>query len=134
AVIARFIDRQDSHNPHNGAEVPSLETLVSWLDETRGRPPFFCELLGDNGFRLLVGVSGTVGCAQYSAMSGKPPYLMATDAREIKGENDYVEFLTANTDTPVPKKFCLPMSRIKEVLADFVATGEKGERVTWEAI
>ncbi len=128
-----FHDRQDVHNPHNGATVSCPEVLFAWLDQMRDRPAFFCELLGDNGYKLLVGVSTTLGCAQYSEKDGSPPYLMATDIPPA-AHDGYMEFLTANTDTPVPLKFCLPMERIREVIHEFVRTGARSDKVEWEAI
>ena len=45
---------------------------------------FFCELLADNGYNLLVGV-GRIGCVQYSPDNGNPPYLMACPIKTTGG-------------------------------------------------
>ena len=132
-MIAQFFDRQDPHNPHNEQTITDFATLLSWLAEARGRPPFFCELLGDNGYKLLLGMSDELGCAQYSARDGSPPYMMAT-AHDAEPDDNYIVFLIADTDTPVPRKFCLPMTSIREVLFDFTTTGNRSTRVAWEEI
>lgn len=132
-MIVRFFDRQDSRNQHNGMVVQDSAYLLARLDEARGKPPFFCELVGDAGHKLLLGISDTLGCAQYSASDGSPPYLMAADVENTEAEG-YMEFLIGNTDTPVPLKFCLPMVRIKQIACDFIATGAQSPSATWEAI
>ena len=132
-VNVQFFDRQDSRGPHNGELVTDPHTLFAWLAETRGRPPFFLELLADNGYKLLVGVSDTLGCAQYSARDGSPPYMMVTEG-DMESKDKYMVFLTANTDTPVPLQFCLPMATIREAMSDFIATGQMSTRVAWEEL
>jgi hypothetical protein len=131
-MIAHFFDRQDSRNAHNGVAVTDVDTLWTWLFE-EARPPFLCELISDNGFKLLIGVSPSLGCSQYSAVDGSPPYLMALGPDDPNGEG-YMEFLTGNTDTPIPLKYCMPMSQIKQIVADFLATGEKSHRFSWEEV
>ncbi len=63
-------------------------------------------------------------------------YLISAVATEggHYASDEYMEFLTANTDTPVPLKFCLPMDRIRQIAGDFIATGQKSERSAWEEI
>jgi hypothetical protein len=131
-MIAHFFDRQDSRNAHNGVVVADVDTLWTWLFE-EARPAFLCELICDNGFKLLIGVSPSLGCSQYSAVDGSPPYLMALGPDDPNGE-EYMEFLTGNTDTPIPLKYCMPMSQIKQIVADFLATGEKSHRFSWEEV
>ncbi len=70
----QFFDRQDPRNPHNGAKLHDAAEFIKCLAEAKGRPPFFCELIGDNGYKLLLGVGEAVGCAQYSASDGSPPH------------------------------------------------------------
>lgn len=127
-----FYDRQDADNPRNGATASDPEIILEWLDQTRGRPAFFCELLGDNNCKLLVGISDTLGCVQYGARDGSPPYLMAIES--AAGEDGYMDFLTANTDTPVLLRFCLPMERIREVIQEFIRTGGRSSKVNWEEV
>jgi hypothetical protein len=129
----QFFDRQDRSNPRNGVKLADPDEVLVWLDQMRSRPPFFCELVGENGFNLLVGVGDARGCAQYSAGDGSPPYLMAV-GNEREDDETFMEYLTANTDTPVPMKFCLPMEQIKKIVAYFVGTGERSPAVSWEEI
>lgn len=129
----QFFDRQDRSNPRNAMMVSDPKVLLSWIDEMHRRPPFFCELIGENGAKLLLGISNTLGCAQYSVSDGSPPYLMAV-GNEPEDNDRFMEFLTANTDTPVPIKFCLPLERIKKIAADFIQRGERSPSVDWEEI
>jgi hypothetical protein len=58
---------------------------------------------------------------------------MAMGPDESAGE-DYMEFLTGDTDTPIPLKYCMPMPQIKQIAADFLATGERSHRFLWEEV
>lgn len=78
-MIVEFFDRQDDANPMNGSRVDGVEPLLRVLDAQQDRDPFFAELVGANGFKLLVGLGGAVGCLQFSASTGEPPYLMAVN-------------------------------------------------------
>jgi hypothetical protein len=131
-MIAHFFDRQDSRNPHNGGAVTDVDELWEWLFEET-RPAFLCELILDNGFKLLIGVSPSLGCSQYSAADGSPPYLMAVGP-DKSGSEEYMEFLTGDTDTPIPMKYCMPMAQIKQIAADFLSVGEPSRRFSWEEV
>ena len=130
---ARFFDRQDRNNPYQGALITHSAGFLACLEGARNRPPYFCELEGDNGFNLLLGISSTRGCAQYSAREVGAPYLMAVDPN-AEPNVDYMDFLTGNTDTPVPMRFCMPMDRIERIASDFLETGERSTCVDWEEI
>jgi hypothetical protein len=132
-MIVEFFDRQERSNPLNAVKIDNAEQLLSVLGGLRNRAPFFCELVGQNGFNLLLGMSESRGCAQYSAADGSPPYLMAV-SNEAGYNDEFMEFLTANTSTPVPTRYCLPMERIKKIAAEFVESGERSTIVDWEEI
>ena len=129
---AQFFDRQDFQNPRNGRKVSESNEIDSWIDEMLGRPAFFCELVGENGFNLLIGLGRLQGCAQYSASDGSPPYSMAI-AEETESE-EFMEFLISNTDTPVAMKFCLSIECVKKIVADYLATGKRSPLFSWEEI
>ena len=77
---AQFFDRQDTTNSLNRTDVKSLADLQNVLGSVRDRPPFYAELLGDNGFKLLLGLGPKEGGVQFSSVKGEPPYLMAVTA------------------------------------------------------
>lgn len=75
-MIATFNDLQDKQNMFNGSTVRNEQELEAILLSLGNRQPFFFELVGDNGFTLLVGYSPDVGCIQHSRSDGGPPYSM----------------------------------------------------------
>ena len=133
AMKVNFFYLQYKTNPYHGELVKNTTWLMSRIDELRERDPSFCDLEAENGFVLLLGVSEDRGCAQYSAIDGSPPYLMAADV-SVEDDEDYMEFLTADTNTPVPTRYCLPIEQIKEIAKEFIITGERSEEFTWEEI
>src|SRR5215510_4191747 len=107
------LDLQDPSNPANGRTIKSDAELDALLEASRERPPFLCELTGDNGYKLLVGLGGDQGCLQYSPSDGRPPYLMAV-GDTFAEDGTFIEFLTANTPTPIPAKHCMPIALVRE--------------------
>lgn len=132
-MITRFFDRQDTESPLNGTRIDDPAELRRLLDGVRDRPPFFAELIGDNGFKLLLGIGAAGGCAQFSLADGSAPYWMAVaqDAPDAGGE---IEFLIGDTASPVPNRYFLPYETLVDVAADFVTSGERCPRVAWEQV
>lgn len=128
-----FFDRQDTTNPSQGAKIESPEWLLARLSELQQRPPSFCELEAENGYSLLLGVGPERGCVQFSGTDGSRPYLMAL-ADDDRDDEEYMEFLTANTDTPIPRRYCLPMDEIRQISSVFLTTGQRSGSVTWEEV
>jgi len=128
-----FFDRQEASNPHNNEVVDGTTELLDILESLRDRNPFFCELVGDDGFNLLLGIGGDRSCAQYSAGDGNTPYLMARLERNTEADG-YEEFLINDTITPVPNRYSIPFETAKEVATHFLKTGQRSPLVLWEEI
>lgn len=114
-------------NLNQGAQLREL------LEALHNREPFFLELVGENGYKLLLGVGSDIGCAQYRAIDGRPPYLMSV-ANEKDDDGEYAEFLIADTATPVPRRFCVPSAVLKQIAVDFLETGAPSLTVRWQEI
>src|SRR5581483_4737569 len=95
------LNMEDQDDPWNGVSIENSESLMKLLNDARQRQPFLLELEGDTGFKLIIGIGGPLGCVQFSANNGDPPYLMAVANNAQKDEMD-VEFLAGGTATPVP--------------------------------
>jgi hypothetical protein len=132
-MAVRFFDTQDAGNPANGKTITSESELRELLNSLRYRDPFFCELVAPNASKLLLGIGSDIGCAQYGPSDGSPPYLMAAAATEQPADS-YAEFLTADTPSPVPIRYCLPLKTTLDIAAYFVETGEPWPGTRWEDI
>lgn len=130
---AVFNDMQDYSSDLDGAVVRDRSELFAVLDSVQDREPFVCELEGDNGFKLMLGIGKEVGCVQHSPSNGDVPYLMALAPGDHE-EEEYVEFMMGNTPSPIPKRNVLPFETVKEIAAYFVETGERWPDVAWEEI
>lgn len=130
---ATFFDREDEANPLNGKDITSGVEILKIIDGLSDRSPFFCEVHAENGYKLLVGIGQSVGCAQYNSCDGRPPYLMATSESEFNID-DCVEFLIGNTLTPVPRHYCVSMESVRQIARYFVETGDRSADVAWEEI
>jgi hypothetical protein len=132
-MIVKFYDRQDLQNAVNGTDFADSKQVMALIESLRERPRFFCELLGESGYNLLVGIGGEVGCTQYSREDGSPPYWMAMSSATTTKEG-YVDFLMADTATPVPLRYCLPFDAVKDIIVYFQDTGLRSPDVNWEEI
>ena len=132
-MTVTFFDRQEESNSLNNTRISEKAELVEILHALKTREPFFCELVGKNGFNMLLGVGGIVGCAQYSRSDGSSPYMMAVEPGDVETPG-YAEFLITDTLTQVPRHFCIPFESVTLVAVHFLETGERSPLVTWEEI
>ncbi len=134
-MMVEFQDLEDRTNPCNGERFASPSQVIALLDELNcSRPPFMCELIGDNGFTLTVGLGGDVGCVQHAPSDGTPPYLMAVGSTEVEPNVGDVEFVVGGTATPIDRRYCVPFETAKQIAAHFVETGNRWLGVSWEEI
>ena len=133
-MMVEFHDQQESSNPLNGLEITTGTALLRIIDSLRNRRPFFCELLGKNGFKLLIGIGNNVGCVQHSSSEGDPPYLMAVEEGIEFSTRDTVDFLIGNELTEIPRRYCKSMESVKQIALHFLETGLRFPNVPWEEI
>jgi hypothetical protein len=127
-----FFDIEDSANDLNGTVIRNADELFRILDALRDRPPFVCELVGDNGFELVVGM-GPNGCAQYGHARGLPPYLVALAPGREQDDGE-TEFLAGGTPSPIANRYCMPFDSVREIAGYFLETGGRHPAFSWEEI
>ena len=130
---AVFNDMQNHSSNLHGVAVHDRRELFAVFDGAWGREPFGCELEGENGYKLTLGISKDVGFVQHGRADGDVPYLLAV-APENYWHKEYAEFLVGDTPTPIPQRFCLPFELVKQIAAYFVETGERSPAFIWEEI
>jgi hypothetical protein len=131
-MIVTFYDGEDQTNHLHGTAIRDNSRLFHMLRSMRNRSPFICKLVGENGYYLDVGI-GKVGFVQYSACDGNPPYLIAVSPNSEPGDN-YVEFMTGGTPTPISTRYCLPFDEVLQIVGYFLETGRTCPRVAWERV
>jgi len=141
--MTQLFDRQDPTSPISGRIINNSAELRSALASVRERAPFFAELIGENGFKLLLGLGGDKGCAQFSSVAGSAPYWMAVACRGDEPSEEKLQspdrepqmtYLIGDTPTPVPRRYCLPFESIMNIAEAFVQTGGRTPEVSWEEI
>lgn len=129
----RYLNYQNELDPMNGAVITEKAKLAELFDDRRNEPPFLAELSGDNGYHIEFGIAGNVGCVQHSRTNGKAPYLMAMSVHPPM-KSGYIEFLTADTPTPIAARYIISFDELKEVALHFLKTGERSDRVLWQEL
>ncbi len=127
----KFVDLDTNEQPAPQVVLTSGEEVAKLLNDMRKREPFMCELVGENGYKLGIGIGADVGCVQFSRADGVPPYLMAESHTKSSEEHS---FMMSGTPTPVDGKFCLPRAAVIDIAGFFVETGQKSSKTTWEEI
>ena len=130
---AIFEDMQDDQNEKNGSCIADAASLDALLRSFTGRKPFCFLLKGENGSAVTVGWGPRLGSVQFGPSTGAPPYQMAT-AEDAFDDDEAVEFLAGDTPTPIPRRFCMPIEKVKCVVLDFLRDGQKSPGVAWEEI
>lgn len=130
-MIVRYKNQQDESDPMNDIAITSKKELSDLLRARRRHAPFLARLSGDNGFEIMVGIAGQVGCAQYSRSDGSLPYLMAHSANPPLTSGE-VEFLTADTPTPVSASEIISFEELEQVALHFLETGGRSSDIRWE--
>jgi hypothetical protein len=129
----QYRNQQDKSDPMNGAVIAEGGPLLELLNNRRSAPPFVARFSGDNGFKIMVGIGGDVGCVQYSRNDGVPPYLLAISVQRPM-EKGHFEFLTGGTATPFRARNILSFDELKHIALHFLETGQRSDAVTWESI
>ncbi|MFE0759012.1 hypothetical protein ACFW16_33950 [Inquilinus sp. NPDC058860] len=129
----RFFDRQNDGNPKNGAMIETKEDLAKLLSGIDLDRSVFCELIGENGYNLLIGLSKDRGCAQHSRADGELPYLMAVSNQKAISDECF-EFLLGGTPTPVPSRYCMPIDAVKKIACYFQSVGGICPDFSWEEV
>jgi hypothetical protein len=132
-MIVRYKNQQDDSDPMNDVTIASRGQLSDLLRARRSRAPFLARFSAENGFEIMVGLGGEVGCVQFSRSDGSPPYLMAHSTNPPLKSGD-VEFLTANTPTPVPAAEIISFEELEQIALHFLETGERSSSVLWETL
>jgi hypothetical protein len=129
-VIIEFWDREGRSST---LDVTRKEELVKLFATFPGREPFFCQLLAENTYKLLVGIRGRLGCVQHSPSEGDPPYMVAVTPIE-HDPHDEAEFVMENEVTPISARYALPIDLVEQIALYFLETGERSPDVIWEEI
>ena len=130
-MTVSFHDWEEDENPLNGTVIRSSDELRKILLGLQGREPFACELEGENGACLVLGI-GAVGTAQYNRQERGPYFLAVTNSNVIAGTE--VEFLAGGTPTPFDARFCMPFDDIIKIAVHFMKTGDPCPSFSWEMI
>ena len=130
-MIVRYLSHQDKYDARNGKAIQQTEELSELLHRRRNQKPFIGELSSDNGFQIVFGISTDLCCVEYRRIDGELPYLMAVSPhRPVK--RGYVEFLAANTPTPIAARYIISFEELKEIALYFLKTGQRSDAVSWQ--
>lgn len=132
-MIIYFRNHQDCADPNNWRAISNADEFSKLLDQMGGGKPVIAHLSGPGDFRIEFGIGGKFGCVQISRMDDKPPYMMAVSHKPPL-KRGYIEFLCGGTPTPVGARNILVFEELKEVLLDFLETGDHSKKVSWREV
>ena len=129
----QYRNLEDDLDPMNRAEIAGRAKLGELLDDRRYKQPFVAELVADNGFKIVFGISADFGCVEYIRVDGDLPYLMAVSPHPPI-TSGYFEFLLGGTATPIPAREILTFDEMKQIAMHFLETGERSDAFSWVSI
>lgn len=128
---ATFSDYQDATNPMDGRVVRLRSDWDEIVSACAGREPFVVALDHDGGASLLVALGGSVNAVQHTDAAGVPTIALAPGPPLRDAD---VEFLCGGTPTPFRSRWLLTPTTTGDLVAYFLATGERAPTAVWEAI
>lgn len=128
-----FLDLRTRPDPEQKIFLQDKKSLEKFLQTLQQRDAFIFDLIGDNGFKLGIGLDKNIGCVQFSPANGMPPYLMAIGNPNAPENIDH-EFVMGGTATPVQGRYLLPFESVKDIACYFVETGDRSPAVNWDEI
>jgi hypothetical protein len=129
---AVFSDHNNENNLATGTVLSNASEVRALFDEIRHQePPFFCELKGDNGCLLSIGLASEFGCVQYATADGLPPYWVALGDSSIVGNR---VFFSGQQETEISERHCLSYPTVMNIAMNFIETGKRSADVEWEQI
>lgn len=132
-MIVRYLSHQNKFDPLNGQVIAGSGQLIDLLKSRRHQPPFIADLSADNGFQIVFGLGPEFCCVEYTRVDGDLPYLMAVSPHPRIKEGD-VEFLAANTLTPIAARYILTFDELMEIADHFLKTGGRNDAFLWDSI
>ena len=95
--------------------------------------PSFVELKREDGCKLLLGLGGDVGCAQFTpAPSAQVHSLMA--ALDDGNRDELMELSIRGRRVPMSRRYCLPLHTIQRLASDFTRFRYASRSVTWDEL
>ena len=129
----QYLNHQNKLDPMNLAIIVEATKLIDLLNDRRNEAPFIAEFSGENGYEIKFGIGGDVSFVQFCRNDGVPPYLVAVPPQPHIASG-YVEFLTANTPTPIPARNILRFDELKQIALHFLETGKRSGAFLWDSI
>ena len=126
-----FYDMEDDANPMNKKVVRNSASMRELLWSLQEREPFCCELTGEGGSELVIGV-GPIGFAEYSRNGDGPYFSAISTVTVVEGTEE--DFLCGGTSSPVAARFCLPFGDVIRIVMHFMETGEPCPSFSWEMV
>ncbi len=122
----------DSYIGQEGIIIKTEEDLKNELQSTFNREGNRAIILqSPKSGELLIGVGNQYGFVEYSTNSKELPYLIATDRDNIKPD-DFYEFDSGGTPTPIPSDKCLPYDLVIEIAIFFFQNQKIPNNIKWE--
>jgi hypothetical protein len=125
-LLSPFLDTGEEEISHNEDLVPTLRRLSEHgnIIVTFEKPGLF---------NLTVGIGKTLGFVEYMNADREPPYIIAT--KNVQGKSDqYIDFDSNGTQTPIADKFCLPISEIFDIVTFIIENSVLPKNVDWENV
>jgi hypothetical protein len=120
----------DSHN--HDEQIDNEQTLKEFLILKRSQDPQVLLLeIPDLGI-LTIGIGPQCGFVEYMSSSKEPPYLLALESEINLPKDEFFEFDSGGTLTPIPGDKCIPVELVIRVAMDFYINKKLPDYVKWE--
>lgn len=118
--------------PFGGTKIATATAAQQLLDRllARGGPPYFVELQRASGEFLLLGL-GPACVVQFTSAGDESKNYMIRGSGSL---GEYIEFLMGDTPTPIPARYGIVPSTLRQAVTAFIETGRCDPNMDWEEI
>jgi hypothetical protein len=132
-------------NSDEKAELDNIDDLWDHLDNFRKRYSNSVGILiAPDGQHLNLGRSNVMndytvlpqelGYVEHCPADGNPPYLAPVEDPSISIGDGILVFRYADELSEIPRRYCVELSKMKEIVRHFMATNRLPDWIMWEQI
>jgi len=122
---------------HLGSEISEIHSVNDLENVLRNIHKYvdvdnpILELASPNGDGLIIGIFHNIGFLDYIDSSKNPPYYASVGNRALTFKDGF-EIFNCGEATEIPRRNCIDLNTLIEVVKEFYHTGKLSESIEWE--
>jgi hypothetical protein len=121
-----------TYSNHQKRHFNSIVSLQENLESLKNQEPQIVLLEIQDFGVFTLGISLEWGFVEFMDTNGDPPYLLATEKEPKEFNEDYLEFDSGGTPTPILLNNCIPVEMLIRIAVDVSKSRELPKYIEWK--